>query len=83
MLDLTGFYGDFAIFDFDVDVTNLENGDTVIFSGIHIGTLTLEHVSGAGTFNLVMAQDPCVENFFGRAGNSFYRGPGHERQERF
>ena len=49
----------------DVDVTNLENGDTVIFSGIDIGTLTLEHVSGAGTFNLVMAQDPCVENFFG------------------
>ena len=65
VLDLAGFYGDFGVsFAIDVDVTNLENGDTVIFSGIDIGVLTLEHVSGAGTFNLVMAQDPCVEDFF-------------------
>ena len=64
MLDLAGFYGDFGLsFATDVDVTNLENGDTVIFSGIDIGMLTLEHVNAAGTFNLVMAQDPCVENF--------------------
>ena len=66
-LELAG--GVWEPFDFglgtavDVDVTNLENDDTVIFSGTHINILTLDHVSGGGTFNLVMAQDPCVENF--------------------
>ena len=67
MLDLAGAMGILStwVSAVDVDVTNLENGDTVIFSGTHIGVLTLEHVSGAGTFNLVMAQDPCVEDFFG------------------
>ena len=83
VLELAGFYGDFGLsFATDVDVTNLENGDRVIFSGIDIGVLTLEHVNAAGTFNLVMAQDPCVENFADDPVNHLSR-PWTRTEERF
>ena len=58
-LELQGHY------DFDVTVSNLTSADTVIYSGFHLETLTLEHVSLNGIFNLTLAQDECVGEAFG------------------
>ena len=60
VLDLAGWYN-----NFDVDVTNLENTDRVIYSGEDLGVLTLDNPSATGIYNLTMAQDPCVAEQFG------------------
>jgi hypothetical protein len=72
VLDLNGWYDVFS-----VEVTNLENDDTVIYSGFGdffgqidppgsdfgLQELTLETTSATGIANLVMDQDPCIPGF--------------------
>lgn len=56
VLELAGIY-DFFFPTNDVDVTNLTNADSVVFSGDNIDDLTLLHTSAVGTVNFTMAQD--------------------------